>query len=118
MTSLVKGPDFAVLPKRQCEISFVIEGGDGNLAKVSLIFEAVEAFKCTYMTSLSADMINAAYGKLVDVGTSQWLLESRQRNTEYAAKTKRSSPDLKHLMICFDDGPCYEFICVGCRTAA
>lgn len=59
VASLVMGPDFTVLPKRQCEISFHIEGDDGKPKRVALLFDRVEAFKCTYMTALSADMINS-----------------------------------------------------------
>lgn len=51
-------------------------------------------------------MFNLAYGRLVSLD-SNWLDEVR--------KTGKKSPEavesLRHLMITFDDGPCYELIC-------
>ncbi len=74
-TALVKGPEFNVLAKRQCEISFHIEGNGTELIKISLLFDGVEAFKCTYLTSSSAEMFKAAYAKLVRLGAAPWLSE-------------------------------------------
>ena len=112
-TALVKGPTFAVLPRRQCEISFYIERDDGTSMKISLLFEGVEAYKCTYPTSCSAEMVNTAYGKLVHLEATPWLSEVLKL---YNLSTPRPK-ELQHLMICFDDDPCYEFICVGYRIS-
>jgi hypothetical protein len=106
-TSLVNGPDFNVLPRRQCEISFHIEGNEAELTRVWLLFNDVEAFKCTYLTSCSAEMFNAAYGKLVRLGATPWLTELLRTY----GKSKLPGEELQHLMICFDDGPCYEIVC-------
>jgi hypothetical protein len=108
-TSLVKGPNFDVLPKRQCEISFQIEGKNGQLVQIGLLFEGVEAFKCTYLTSCTAEMFNLAYGKLVRLGETSWL------NELLKSHTNRPQPpsELEHLMICFDDGPCFEIVCLN-----
>jgi hypothetical protein len=113
-TALVEGPTFAALPKRQCEISFYIEGNDGASTKLSLLFERVEAFKCTYLTSCTAEMFNAAYGKLVRLGATPWLSELLKTYNSSALAPKT----LQHLMICFDDGPCYEIICIGYSVSA
>jgi hypothetical protein len=58
-------------------------------------------------------MIRAAYGELVDLGESQWLSEISQKVKGYYAKIKKPPRMLKHLAIYFDDGPCFEIICVG-----
>lgn len=109
-TALMRSPSFAVLPKRQCQLSMEFEGSSGVISN-ALLFEGVEAFKCTYMTSCSAEMFNTAYGKLVRLGSTQWLAETQ------AANSRRSPSELQHLMICFDDGPCYEFICTAFRVS-
>ena len=106
-TAVLREPIFTALAKRQCELSFHIETDDGD-NRVGLLFEGVEAYKCTYLTSCSAEMFNSAYGKLVRLGATQWLRE--------VLKSYNASPEpkeLQHLMICFDDGPCYEVICVS-----
>ena len=72
------------------------------------MFDGVEAYKCTYLTSCSAEMFNIAYGKLVRLAATPWLNEVLKS----CAKTSQASKELQHLMICFDDGPCYEVICV------
>jgi hypothetical protein len=105
-TSLVEDTDFSVLAGRQCEISFHIEGSDSEPLRIDLVFDGVEAFKCTYLTSCTAEMFNLAYEKLVCLGKTQWLSELLK-----AYHGGEPADELKHLMICFDDGPCYEFIC-------
>ena len=112
-TALLNDPNFAVLPRRRCELSFSIERDDGGWKLLGLVFEGVEAFQCTcYVAALSLDQIKA-YGRLVDVGASGWLSQIQQRLAEYSVKAKLPAPTLKHMAICFDDGPCYEFICTG-----
>lgn len=108
VSALIKGPVFTALPKRECEISFHIEGQNGEPKKISLLFNRVEAYRCTYLTSCSAEMFKSAYGKLVSLGINPWLSELL---TSYR-KAVQQPNDLQHLMICFD-GPCYEIICVG-----
>ena len=107
-SALLRSPIFASLGKRQCELSFHIESDDGE-ARAGLLFESVEAYKCTYLTSCSAEMFNTAYGKLVRLGTTAWLGEVMK----VYSTASQSPKELQHLMICFDDGPCYEIICVG-----
>lgn len=109
-TAITRGPAFIPLSRRRCELSYYVEAEIGDQKK-SLIFDGVEAYKCTYRASLSADMIKAAYGKLVDLGRSQWLIEINQKSDGYYTKVKKIPPTLRHLAICFDDGPCFEIIC-------
>lgn len=105
-TALLGSPVFNVLIKRQCELSFYIEGTEEE-QRIALLFAGVEAYKCTYLTSCSAEMFNIAYGKLVKLGATPWLNEVL---ITYV-KGSQAPTELQHLMICFDDGPCYEIIC-------
>jgi len=104
-TALLAGPVFTPLSRRRCEFSFKIEGPKGEPTKMRLRFDGVEAYKCTYLTSLGAEMIEAAYDRLVDRGATPWLAELSKRHERYW--------ELRHLMVCFDDGPCYESICTA-----
>lgn len=113
-SALTRGPSFVVLMKRQCELSFWIEDEAGE-KKIGVVFDEVEAFKCTYMTARSVEMINTAYDKLVQIEGSQWLAEVKANCADYYAKRQATRKDLEHLMICFDDGPCYEIVCGGFR---
>ncbi len=110
-TALIRSPSFAVRPKRQCEISLEFEGSSG-LVSNKLLFEDVEAFRCTYLTFCTAEMFNTAYGKVVRLdANTQWLTEIK------SAGNRKAPTELQHLMVCFDDGPCYEFICAGFRVS-
>ena len=111
-SALTKGPSLTALLKRECELSFYVETDDSE-KRVGILFEGVEAYKCTHMTARSVEMINTAYDRLVRLDASPWLAEVSANSAEYYAKRQGSLKELQHLMICFDDGPCYEFICVG-----
>lgn len=86
---------------------FKYESDTGEFRSCELRFLGVEAYKCTYLTSLTVDMIESAYDELVDMGETVWLAEAK-----LVAQQRGQLPNLKHLRICFDDGPCYEFICL------
>jgi hypothetical protein len=105
-----RGPSFAALMKRQCELSYFVESDDGD-RKASIIFDGVEAYRCTYMTARSVAMIRAAYDRIVRLGETEWLVEVRQAVHEFYSRRRSAPPMLQHLMICVDDGPCYEIIC-------
>ena len=56
-TALFTDARFAQLPGRQCQLSFDYESeSDDNMVSDSLVFEGVEYFKCTYLTSCTAEM--------------------------------------------------------------
>ncbi|HTS18100.1 MAG TPA: hypothetical protein VMP11_11045 [Verrucomicrobiae bacterium] len=113
-TGLFRGPDFKKLDQRTCEISFSIEAEAGVEKWLTLRFEGVEAFKCTYLTALRSidrELRNEAYGKLISVEASPWLSEVKKGHDDYCATARLTPKELQHLMICFDDGPCYELIC-------
>ncbi|MGF6243464.1 hypothetical protein P3T42_005228 [Paraburkholderia sp. GAS38] len=105
-SSLLTSPEFVVLPRRECELRMSIEGEDGEPASLSLRFVGVESFKCTFMTSCTPDMFNLAYGRLISLDAN-WLDEIRRSGR----KDQSTIEALQHLMITFDDGPCYEIIC-------
>lgn len=105
-SALLTSPEFVVLPRRECELKLTLEGDDGSPFTRALRFGGVESYKCTYMTSCTADMFGLAYGRLVSLD-SNWLTEIRTAGK----KDQASSEALRHLMITFDDGPCYEIVC-------
>src|SRR6185369_10036935 len=107
-TAIIQGPFFKVLPKRACEISFSIEAEDGTEKMTTILFEGVEAFKCTYLASLgsiSNQLFREAYANLFCLKDSPWLGEVRKAWTEYHAKMPVPQKKPQHLMMCFDDGP-------------
>jgi hypothetical protein len=105
-SALLRSSEFVVLPRRECELRLAIGDDDGSPCLRVLRFSGVEVYKCTYMTSCTADMFNLAYGRLVALD-SDWLAEIRTAGRMGQA----SNEALQHLMITFDDGPCYEIIC-------
>jgi hypothetical protein len=100
-SAVMTGPVFIELPRRSCELRLTVEGDDGTP-----VVEKLEIHKCTFMASCTEEMFNLAYGRLISI-ESRWLAEIR----ETGRKTQEIKEALKHLMITFDDGPCYEFIC-------
>ncbi len=73
---------------------------------MNITFPRVMAYKVTYHTACTFFMINTAYDKLVDLGRSDWL-EAIEKNVEGQGE---KAEGLRHFMVYFDDGPCYEFI--------
>lgn len=110
-TALLEGVAFQKLLGRTCTLIFKYEDEDDSIVQMSLLFEHVEAFKCTYLSACTVEMVEMAYGKVVDVGSTGWLTAVQVQADSYAASYGQDVVGLKHLMIYFDDGPCYEFIC-------
>ncbi len=106
-TALLLGASFEKLLGRTCALEFEYEDEEDNIAHVKLIFEGVEAFKCTYLFACTVEMIRTAYDHVVDLGSSEWLEAVRKQ----IRSNGQDSQELRHLMIYFDNGPCYEFIC-------
>lgn len=111
-TALLHGERFQVLPGRICSLTFEYEKDDDEVISLKLIFEGVEAFKCTYCNACPIDIIKVAYDKVVDLGATNWFSEI----TESLSGNIIDLPKLYHLAIYFDDGPCYEFVCREFRT--
>ena len=74
---------------------------------VKLLFDGVEAYKATIYEACTDEMVCAAYDRVVDLGATPWLAEVTIELSHHGAVQS----GLQHLMIYFDDGPCYEFIC-------
>jgi hypothetical protein len=80
-------------------------------ARLNLEFEEVEAYKCTYYSATETSMLEA-YDRLVDLGSSEWL----QVIAANVHARGGAAAGLSHLMIMFDDGPCYEIVCRSYRV--
>lgn len=111
-TALLEEAVFEMLAGRVCALSSEYEGEDDNVVRLRLLFEGVEAFTCTYHAACTPEMIETAYDKVVDLGETNWSGAIRER----LAGQGQEAAWLKHLMIYFDDGPCYEFICLSFRV--
>lgn len=111
-TALLSEVKFQVLPSRACALLCEYEDENDNVVSVKIHFGGVEAFKCTYHTACSVQMIDLAYDRVVDLGVSDWSTEIR---TKLVSSGKDVS-ELRHLIIYFDDGPCYEFICCSFKV--
>jgi hypothetical protein len=98
---------FQKLAGRSCALAC----DDDEGGPVRLVFEGVEAFKCTYYRACTLEMVEA-YDRLTDLGPTRWLDSIRQQLSGFGGDVAA----LRHLMIYFDDGPCYEFICRGFRV--
>lgn len=77
-----------------------------EVREVALIFEGVEAFRVTYDRARGDAMLEA-YDCLLSLGRTPWLVDVSENLERHGA----SPIGLDHLIINFDDGPCYEVIC-------
>lgn len=107
-TALLNGSTFQKLPRRACALLCEYEDDSDRTLSLKLLFDGVEAFRCTYHGACSPEMIRNAYDKVVDIGATEWLNTVQGQLVTYGSQ---NVDKLKHLMIYFDDGPCYEFIC-------
>jgi hypothetical protein len=112
-TALLNGTTFQKLSRRVCALVCEYEDDSDSVVSIKLLFDGVEAFKCTYQGACTPEMIRNSYDKVVDVGSSEWLRSVQGQLISYGSQ---SVDELKHLMIYFDDGPCYEFICRAFRV--
>jgi hypothetical protein len=101
---------FRELPRRECAIDFPKEPPNVHLNYLSIVFSGVEAYKCTYFNAITP--VPEASDTLIDIENSEWLASIRERMATHGADTSQ----LQHLMIDFDDGPSYEFICRSFRV--
>lgn len=107
-TALLNGTTFQKLSRRACALLCDYEDDSDKVVSLKLLFDGVEAFKCTYQGACTPEMIRDCYDKVVDAGASEWLRSVQGQLISYGSQ---SVNELRHLMIYFDDGPCYEFIC-------
>jgi hypothetical protein len=106
-SSALSSPIFTMELGRRCSLtySYEIENTDFEVHE-RLVFEGVEAFKCTYYTANSLEVFEA-YGRILKLSRSAWLKEIIKN----LSRAGTAAANLAHLRIFFDDGPCYEFIC-------
>ena len=107
-TALLQGSIFQKLPKRTCALLCEYEDDSDKVISLKLLFDGVEAFKCTYHGACTAEVVRMAYDRVVDAGSTDWLASVQNQLLSYGS---RGVEELKHLTVYFDDGPCYEFIC-------
>jgi hypothetical protein len=98
---------FRELDGRDCAVVFKNTLRDGRDNSLALVFTGVKAFKGTYFHAISG--LDEAYDTLVDLGETEWLAEVKTRLASHGDDTS----GVLHLMILFDDGPCFEFICTA-----
>jgi hypothetical protein len=101
---------FQELPRRECAVVFPNELDEGRTNHLGIVFAGVQAYKCTYLHAITP--VREAYDTLIDLGKTDWLDSIKNRMATHGDDTS----DLHHLMITFDDGPSYEFICKSFRV--
>jgi hypothetical protein len=62
-------------------------------------------------------MVDLAYEKLVDAGSTDWLSELKRQLANPTRLHLESAARLKHLMIFFDSIGCYELLCESFSVA-
>lgn len=70
-------------------------------------FEGVECYRGWYDATCRLELISEGYDRVTEVLQSDWKDEAIRALKKWG----RDVSGLKHLMIYFDDGPAYEFIC-------
>src|SRR5215468_8275158 len=98
-TALLRGTVFQVLPGRICTLTYEYEGDDAVMSQ-KMVFGDVEAFRCAYYYAVSADMIEIAYDRVVDLEATAWLSEIEGR----LVSARQINSGLRHLVVYFDDG--------------
>jgi hypothetical protein len=111
-TSLLTDPVFEKRVKRTCSLICKYEGStEDKIDVLTLLFEQVETFRCTYYKACGQYVIDA-YDKVIDLGETDWLKEIKSNLLQNGG----TADNLTHLMTYFDDGPAYEFICRGFKA--
>lgn len=100
----VKDAELKISSKRSCSLEFDYEIGD-EIRQCALTFSNVVSFRCTYHPALTIEMIKTSYDTLIELKNSEWLLLVRKE-----MKNCGFHFEVRHFRICFDDGPCYEFL--------
>jgi hypothetical protein len=106
-TGFINGVELKFLSKRECKLTFQYEDEQtDDLQTLVITFLNTVSFLCTYLPGLTADMLETSYDKLIDLEDSDWL-----KKTTESMQNSRFNFKIRHLRICFDNGPCYEFLC-------
>jgi hypothetical protein len=107
-SGFLNGVALEMLPARACDLVFQYENEVGCLFTVALHFYNVVAFRCAYLPALSTDDLSGSYDQLIETDESDWLTQAADVMTNTGVSAR-----LRHFQICFDAGPCYEFLCEG-----
>lgn len=110
-TALLEFTHLTVVPPQICVVDCEYEGDD-VIVSLKLIFEEVESYRVTYYEACNTEMIEISYDNVVDVGVSDWLCLVTQSIKGHG----ENADGIRHLMIYFDEGPGYEFICRAFRV--
>jgi hypothetical protein len=105
-SGFLRGVSLQTRPRREIVLSFEFEDAEAKMSKMELSFKGVVHYRTTYLPALSAEMINQAYDRLVEFPESIELNE-----VVSATKANGDGSDYHHYRVCFDDGPCFDFIC-------
>jgi uncharacterized protein (DUF433 family) len=104
-TSLTAEPVLTLLPRRTYQLR--LEWGSAqDPVTCALEFRGVISQCTTFLFGLSEGMLDSDYGRLVDMGSSDWLAKATA-----TPRRELQGKSIRHLRISFDDGPCYEFLC-------
>jgi hypothetical protein len=98
---------------RNCELLLETDEELGIRQLFSIVFQEVQAYRCTYAASKTPEMVDLAYGQIVSLGRTAWLTEVQNAYGDYQRISGEKPVSLQHIMVCLDDGPCYEVICSG-----
>jgi hypothetical protein len=110
-SGLTQGPSVEMRGKRTIAILLASEDAsqdDGREKAIAIVFCETEAFKITYRSAQPEWML-CAYDRLVDLGETKWLNDIRDELRRRGIRDET----VRHLMINFDDGPSFEFVCRG-----
>ncbi len=116
-TAFTKDVCIKMLAGKDCCIEFEYENSSNNyeIEVCKILFTDVEAYKCTFLPSLTTKMLDY-YDKLVEIENTDWLKESINSQKRWNLPLSSNPETTRHLIICFDDGPCFEFLCRSFET--
>lgn len=104
-SGFLRGVSLQFRPRREVVIAFDFEDSDDKIRSVELIFKDVVHYRVTYLDAMQVDMIKEAYDQVVVHVDSQILREIHK-----SLKDNDRILSIFHFRICFDDGPCFDFI--------
>lgn len=102
-TAYLREVDVQIGLGREIALVFQFEGADGTLREGRISFKDVVLHRTTYLYAIRAEVIEQAYDRLVDMGSSPEL-----RDLFDVLRANGRSTEVRHFQICFDDGPCFD----------
>lgn len=105
-SAFLRGVSVVIRPQREIALAFGFEDHNEEMCSAELVFHDVVHYRITYLAALRAEVIHQAYDRLVELPESYEL-----REVMGAIKDNGGKLAYQHYRICFDDGPCFDFIC-------